>query len=595
MFDTSSGLHRARTWALGGFLLILASAAQAAPPIELASGLSAGVGIAHDEVKNHLYFVEFNGGTLKRIKLNPACETAPPCPIETVTTGFTHPEDVEVDGALGVGYVTTRDDVGTTGALWRVDLATGARSLVTFNLGAPHQIALDMPTNTAYVVGFDIGKLWKIDLTTGVKVAVVTGLGHPVGLAITADRTRAYVSEQSSNRVSEYDLALGSRTRDVATGLISPFFLSWTDPAQISLYVAERSAANQITRIDLATATKLPVLTALPVNPSGIALNYTGSALYLTTDSKVLRAELAALPMSEPVFLGVGHVPSTKIVSGYATTDPGYFFQVKHAPFGGTLNLFGNLSNFKMLGATHYRVLVSKDGGPYGALGQSWTAYRWNTTTLQYEAVNVAPVTADQRYAIPPEYPALAARWYPAFLMMRWPSSANGSYSFKVEIYNGAANPTATPLPTGNSLTLAVDNTPPEVDIVAIRQHPGPMIKACDIVTAAPNRFDFQITATDPNQHMLSYDLAAYWGKNKSASITGAADSYASHVSAAPPHAWGGVINAWLPAAGWAASCNCAHTFILRAWKRTTDGYGYVLSGQSSQSLTINNTGVVCP
>lgn len=581
---------------LGGLLLLLATAAaQAAPPIVMAAGLTGGVGISHDQVKNHLYFVDFNGGTLKRIKLNPACETVPTCPIDTVVSGFTHPEDVAVDGALGVGYVTTRDDLGTTGALWRVDLATGTRSLVTFNLGAPHQIALDMPTNTAYVVGFDVGKLWKIDLTTGVKVAVVTGLGHPVGLAVTADRTRAYVSEQNFNRVSEYDLALGTRIRDVAVGLVSPFYLSWTDPAQISLYVAERGPLNQITRIDLATATKLPVLTGLPLNPSGIALNYTGSALYLTTDKQVLRAELASLPMSEPVFLGVGHVPSTKIVSGYATTDPGYFFQVKHAPFGGTLNIFGNLSNFKMLGATHYRVLVS-NGGPYTALGQSWTAYRWNTTTLQYEAVNVAPVTADQRYAIPPEYPALAARWYPAFLMMRWPSSANGSYNFKVEIYNGAANPVQIPLPTGNSLTLEIDNTPPTVDLVAIRQHNGVLVKPCDIVTAAPNLFDFQITATDPNQHMLSYSLAAYWGKNKSEAISGAADSYSpGHVAPAPPHAWGGVINAWLPAAGWPAKCNCAHTFFLRAWKRTTDGYSYVLSGESHQSITINNTGIVCP
>jgi hypothetical protein len=217
-----------------------------------------------------------------------------------------------------------------------------------------------------------------------------------------------------------------------------------------------------------------------------------------------------------------------------------------------------------MLGATHYRVLVSKNGGPYNA--------------------------------IPPEYPALAARWYPAFLMMRWPSSDNGSFNFKVEIYNGAASLAQIPLPTGNSLTLEIDNTPPQVDLVAIRQHgSGAPVVACQIVAAAPNLFDFQITATDPNQHMLSYDLTAYWGKNKSASIPGAADSYASHVAPAPPHAWGGVINAWLPAAGWAASCNCAHTFFLRAWKRTIDGYSYVLSDQSTQSITINNKGLHLP
>ena len=93
--------------------------------------------------------------------------------------------------------------------------------------------------------------------------------------------------------------------------------------------------------------------------------------------------------------LGVGHVPSTSIVDGYATTDPGYFYQVKDSPFGGTLNILGNLSNFKSMCikgvcATHYRVRVAH-GGASKVLGLKWNAYRWNPVTSRYELTPVSP------------------------------------------------------------------------------------------------------------------------------------------------------------------------------------------------------------
>ena len=588
-------------------LLILAGLAAAvpagaAPPVELASGLSGAIGVAHDAIHARLYFVEYGAGTLKRIRLIPGCDLVMPvtCPIDTVAAGFTHPEDVALDVAGNTGYVTTRDDPGTTGALWRVNLTTGVKSLVTFNLGAPHQIVLDVPTNSAYVVGFTSGKLWQIDLTTGVKVPRMLGLGNPVGLAVKADRTRAFVTEQAPARLAEIDLMTGVRVRNVVGGLTSPFFLAWTDPAQIALYLVERDPANRVSWVDLTAATKTPVITPLPFRPSGIAVDLPGGAAFVTTDAKVLKASLAGLPMGEPVFLGVGHVPSTSITDGYATTAPGYFFQVKHAPFGGTLNIFGNLSNFKALGATHYRVLVAKGGGMPVPLKLSWNTYKWNTVTSVYDLVSVAPLPTDDRYEIPAEYPALAYRWYPPFLMMQWPSGDNDLYTFSVQILSlsgGVWTDLTGLLPAGkNSLTVLVDNTPATVNLVAIRQHgSGTTVKPCDIVSAGTHTFDFQVTASDPNHHLLSYSLTAYWGKDKSAAVFPAETYAPGHVDAEGPYLWSGVTGTWLPAAGWTASCNCAHTFFLESWKRTIDGYNYLLYGHSQQSVTINNTGVACP
>ncbi|MBI5042526.1 MAG: hypothetical protein HZC10_01550 [Nitrospirae bacterium] len=575
---------------------------------EIVSGLTAAVGAAIDESKNQLYFVEYNptgNGTLKRINLPPQCgtPTTPACSttITTIASGFSHPEDVQLDLAHGFAYVTTRDDPGTTGALWKVNISTGAKTMVTFNLGAPQQLVLDTANNQAFVVGYDDGRLRRIDLTTGAKTPVygttpATKLGHPVGLAITKDKKYAYVTEQDAPaRISKIDLTIGVKdSNPVVTGLTAPFFLAWTDNSQNSLYVVERDPANRVSRVDLISKTKNDAITGLPWRPSGIVVSGSGTPVFVTTDSKIVKVDMVVLDLTQPVFMGVGHVPATSIVNGYATTAPGYFFQVKHSPFGGTLNIFGNLNNFKALGATHYEVLVSKDGGAFVPLNLSWNMYKWNPTTMTYELVPVAPVAGTTRYSIPAEYPLNAAWWYPPFLFMQWPSGENGLYTFKVNIYSGATVGAPLPgLPAGlNSLTVRIDNTPQDVKILSIWQKgtPDKEIKPCDIVSTGNNQYYFKITAYDPNHHLLSYGLSALWGDNKSASI--AADSYSAHVDAEGPYLWSGIANTKVPATVWSASCNCAHTFYLGAWKRTIDGYNYILYRDYHKSITINNTGV---
>jgi DNA-binding beta-propeller fold protein YncE len=572
----------------------------------MATGVAGGIGIAADPSGSAVYYVEF-GGALKRIRLTPpGCTAATPCPIDTVASGFSHPEDVALDTVHNLAYVTTRDDPGTTGALWSVDLTTGVRTLIAFNLGAPQQIVLDVPTNSAYIVGFDIGRLWKVQLDTGSKTTLMSGLGHPVGVAVTADRARAYVTEQSPSRLALIDLATHTRISNVATGLTSPFFLQWTDPAQTALFLVQRDPVNNVLRFDVPSSIIAPVITGLPVRPSAIAVNALAGVAYVATNDFVVRVDLNVLPMAEPVFLAVGNVPSTSIIDGYATTTPGYWYQVKDSPFGGTLNIFGNLSNFKSLGATHYRVKVSKDGGAPTTLTNTWTTGHWNPVTSVFESAPIAPIPGDDRYLIPAEYPTFPQRWSPPFLMMRWPSSVNGMYTFSVEIWqlSGAiwTNLTALLPPAKNQLTLLIDNDPPDVDLLNIYwhndvAHTSP-IPACTIVKNPPfttNVFDFQLRAYDANGHLLSYTLTGYWGHNLSGTVI-PTDSYSSHINADGLHLWRGQFNLIGPLpAGWAAPCNCAYTFFVGAWKRTIDGYSYLSYREAHQSITIDNTGIACP
>lgn len=590
---------------------------------QLTAGLSAAVGIAVDESKNQAYFVEYNGGTLKRINLPPRCGIAgtPPCAttVTAIAAGFSHPEDVQLDLDHGLAYVTTRDDPGTTGSLWKVVLSTGAKSLVTFNLGAPQQLVLDVAHNKAYTVGYNDGRLRSIDLTTGVKTPIITGLGHPVGLAVTNDGKFAYVTEQDAPaRISKIDLVLKTKVTNIVTGLTAPFFLAWADPTQNSLYVVERDPANRVSRIDITPSVRYDAITSLPFRPSAIAVRGAGSPAYVTTDSTIVKTDLMAL--AGPIFMGVGHVPADKIVNGYATTDPGYFYQVKHSPFGGTPNFFGNLVNFRSapIGATHYEVLLSKDGGPYTPLNLTWNMYKWNTTTLKNDLFAVAPEPGTTKYRINVEadgtyHPEL---WYPPFLFMRWPSGENGLYTFRVRVYRkvGAVyNDVTALLPAGlNNLVLRVDNTPATVQLLNICQKgvagapgnpcaPDKEVKPCDIVGAGPNTYYFKVTAYDANRHLLNYWLSALWGDNKSEVVY--SDSYSNHVDGEGPFAWSGVANFIVPrdapASGgspssWTAKCNCAHTFYLGSWKRTIDGYNYILYGDYHKSVTINNVGVTC-
>ena len=570
----------------------------------LASTPGAGdIGVAADPGGNAVYYTEWNTGSLKRIQLTPTCTSTstPACVVTTVASGFSHPQDVALDLAHNAAYVTTRDDPGTSGALWRVDLTTGTRSLVTFNLLAPHQISLDIPTNSAYVVGFgtgapNSGRLWRVNLTTGGKTTILSGLNAPVGLLVTADRTRAYVTEQGSSSIVSVDVALRARIGTVVSGLVQPFYMAWADPGQVGFYVARR-AANDVVRVDLPTSTSSPVMTGLPSSlPSGVAVNAFANAAYLTNNDSVIRYDLGGLPLTSPVFLGVGNVPSTAIASdGYATTPPGYFVHFKDSPFGGTLNIFGNFTAFRAAGASQYRVNVSKDGASPTAVTQTWTMARFNTATGLYESATIAPISGTDRYLIPSEYPGNPERWYPAFLMMRWPTGPNGLYAFTVELFDASGSPLP-PIASGNLLTLKVDNDAPDVDLVAIYQHlAAAPVGACAIVTTGTTLFDVRLRAYDVNGHMLSYSSSVVWGHNLSATVIPTESYEPGHVNADGFRLWRGVSNLRGPAAGWNATCNCAHTFYVNAWKRTIDGYGYIIHRNAHQSITIMNTGTTCP
>ncbi len=583
----------------------------AVPSTQIKSGLIGPMAIVLDEANSHLYFVEYTPGNLKRIDL-----TDPTYPTITIVTGLPQPKGLALDLARGLAYVTTHNIAGYppgAGALWKVDISTGTPTLITFNMGSPQQLVLNQAKTQAYTVGYNDGRLRRIDLATGVKIPVYIGLHHPVGIVITKDEKYAYVSEQGppDRTIVKIDLTTGSLIDTLTTSFTSPpFFLAWTDANESALYVAERGAPpdRKISRVDLSTSTKNVAIpgTDLPGQPFAMSVRGMGTPVYVSMDGQIREYDL--LDLSGPVFMAVGHVPVSAITTeGFADTVnllPGYFYQVQHCPFGGTPNMFGNFTNFlaSAPAAVYYAVIMTK-GASTTALSHTWTVARWDSTENKYKPFTMAPALHGFKYEIPVESDGAyhADLWWYPFWIMRWPSGENGEYTFEIKLYDTSGSEITT-LPAGfttnNSLTLMVDNTPPQAKIDEIWQKkpsgPDHLVEACDIVEDPNNEFYFKITAYDANQHLLKYSLSALWGDNKSDPNI-SSDFYSAHVAGPPNYPWSGIFKSMVrQTSPWSAACNCAHTFYLGVWKRTINGYHYILYRRYHKSITINNTGNIC-
>jgi hypothetical protein len=322
-------------------------------------------------------------------------------------------------------------------------------------------------------------------------------------------------------------------------------------------------------------------------NPS-FTLGQPDPSVYPDLDN-MFQLDLATSPTyppgsAGPTFAGVGLVPSTYIdAQGYANINIANYYSATDAPFGGKLNVFGHWNTLYIAKhARSYRILYSKDGGPFTPLLQTWTNFIFQGGVWVAKAIGP---DVNGRYPIPPP----AQIWYLDNLLASWQSDqfADGTYQLKLQLYNGVGAPL--PSPPGNLLTLFVDNTPPNPVINSISYNGAPVC-ACAIVTQGDlpgTGFTFDISVTDAHGALNSLSLAGIFGVNQSTgTIYG--DGYGAHVGADGPHQWNGVTAIDVPATPWRASTSCAHSFILAASSRVQNGYGLVFPYvQFTTSLTI--------
>jgi len=138
-----------------------------------------------------------------------------------------------------------------------------------------------------------------------------------------------------------------------------------------------------------------------------------------------------------------------------------------------------------------------------------------------------------------------------------------------------------------------VDNTVPVVNIQQILQQPGDVaVNTCAIVNTGAPKFRFVVTASAPQSHLKEWSLMSYWGDNQSKSVS--SDNYSNQILRWP-HLWAGISGLAVPPPGtspWDAtmardrtSTHCAHSFVLDAWDRVINGWGYIHGVASYQKF----------
>jgi hypothetical protein len=310
-------------------------------------------------------------------------------------------------------------------------------------------------------------------------------------------------------------------------------------------------------------------------------------------------APASSLPVTGDMFAGVGLIPAVPYIDnlGYANINTAYFNAVD-APFGGSLSIFGNWGNLRSYNAAKYRIQYTRrEGGASGNLIQTWTNYRYNPVTLNWDPVAIGPLDSAGGYAIPPT----SETWYYPNLLVNWQSDnpifPNGTYDLKAEIFDAADNPITIPPSVVNSLTLFIVNTPPSVKINQV-QYNDAQVLPCQIIGqgAAPSGFNFDISVTDANGALDRFGLGGLYGNNEYSYVIPDETYSPGHVDEDGANKWKGKSNLILPVGGarWRAPASCGYSFVLWASSRILNGYALVFPYVDYHvSLTIQTDAII--
>jgi hypothetical protein len=423
-------------------------------PVTVLPGMDGVVGGAYQRATNQLFFVEFDG-EIHRLTLATHADA-------TIGTGYSLLEHIALSRDGRHAYVTERGNTPGAGRLLKIDLLNAnhmPRNVVATGMTAPHQIALDEDRSQAYVVEFaSAGRLLRVNLLTGAITTLAGNLANAVGLVVTSDRNFAYVTEQVGGRITCIRLADGHR-ETVTHGLNQPFFLNFLDEGESLLITTERDPANHVKVINLATSpATVTTIANVPNRPSQAVPSTPGEVL-VCSDSVISKLELQPYTSAGPILMGFGHVPVSRISQaplppgvpeGFAdtTVDPTYFFQVKDAPFGGSLATMINHKGAANAGAHFYTIEV--DGVPQTA---PFTDYRLNPVTQNFDAVTTSPTNGTF-------FPVRnsADIWYNQWLggFANTTAFADGLRNVSVKLFSAAWSTTDGPSPRSTrSFTMA--------------------------------------------------------------------------------------------------------------------------------------------
>ena len=557
-------------------------------PTTIATGFADLSGSSYRVSSDQLYVADAGAGNISAVTAHTHVKTV-------LGTGFNAPHDVElsVDGL----HAYVAESPGTLLRLSLSNMNRAAATVVAAGLNGVDQIALDEAHGVAYVAEFTGGHIQQINLTTGAKTVVAT-IAYPRGVLVTSDGRFIYVSSDAGT-ITRFDL-LTNISVVVASGLNAPRHLTWADAGESIILFPQPNPTGIVLKADLTTSPATVTAIAGPTSPAPYSVTVLSSnQLLIASATVVSEVDLTASVYSAagPVFLGIGFVPAdaTHLPNGYAdtTVDPTYFFQVKDCPFGGTLPLMINWEHARSLGANFYQVFIAGPGGPPAPgvqVTQPFSDYLWSVPLNEFELQPTVPTNG--YYLLRSAGQIWLNYWLG--LLLDTTGQPNGLNKISIKLFSAqsAASEIGHYTDPGRSASVMIDNTVPVADIQQILQQPGSkLVDTCAIVNTGTPTFTFLVTASAPRSHLLGWSLASYWGNNQSKAVS--SDSYSNHIS--PTRLWAGITGVVVPPPGptpWNAkvagdptSVHCAHSFILDAWDRVINGWGYIHGAASYQKF----------
>jgi hypothetical protein len=323
------------------------------------------------------------------------------------------------------------------------------------------------------------------------------------------------------------------------------------------------------------------------------------------------------------LFTTVGNIPSSSLSTvwprtGLANVDgpTSAALQIEpwqDAPFGGVVQLHGLFGTLDT-SVQYYRILAAKWSGAVPPAPGDFQPVLHPLSKIQYTItaggvlatlVNIGPDA--QGLYLRTDLPWSGYWSSPDLkLMLNTQVLDTGRYDFICQgfSFDSLGSLVALPANTYSRITLYVDNNPPVVNIVGVRDHNGTTITECSIIPLANNQqnllFDFQ--AYQPEGFLYKYSLDSLYGRNNSGGYI-TADQYAGpHAAAGPFWIGAGPLTQTVGSqaaqlAGTLANWKtCAYQFHLWAWARTTDGVNrlYWTYFDDHYYITVGPLGVTC-
>jgi sugar lactone lactonase YvrE len=188
----------------------------------------------------------------------------------TVTDQVAQPSNIVLSQDETEGYVVDlHHSIPGEGGLYRVNLASGAITLVVTGLDLPFAVAVNRAETLAYVgTIFPVGSLLRVDLQTGQVTTIADEMVSDIsGMTLSADERRAYVTDfgggaYCTGKLSVVDIDPSSPSYGEITtllsGLCGPHGVRLNQD-ETAAYVVEVDGRRLI-RVDLLHAVYIPLV-----------------------------------------------------------------------------------------------------------------------------------------------------------------------------------------------------------------------------------------------------------------------------------------------------------------------------------------------